>query len=277
MDPSRTRSPTATLAGCFALATAMALGAVSPGLAGGQEPAPQPVRPPRFAEVWIGGPLDSVYNAEYARLQEACAPADAECFATELDTTALPLAPVWSDTGAVEPAGRLTAALRPRGRWPYATLRYHPDDGPAITIREDVGDWGYGVTLPLADTAAGWLRLTVPGAATPVWIPADARADGFGVVEVYGLEGRLWRLGPVIGTDDGTGETAELPAGVYLVLDVSDGQLRLRPELPGDMPCGADPEPPVDPTSAPVYSVPLDRLQDADGLPAVEPAYPKGC
>ncbi|MGK7310608.1 MAG: hypothetical protein ACN0LA_00075 [Candidatus Longimicrobiales bacterium M2_2A_002] len=228
---------------------------------------------PRFANVWIGGPLDSIYSAEYARLQETCENVDTACFAAELDTTAVVLGPVWSSPDG-DTVGHLAAALRPRGRYPYATLLYRPTQGPDVVVREDLGDWGYGVTLPLADRAEGWVRLRVPDADPPLWLPADIERRGFGVVDVYGLSGRLWRLGPAVGTDAGGGD-ATVPAGVYFVLEVADGTVRLRPEVPSDMPCGGEPRPA--PASVPEFAVPLDALTRPDGRLAVEPAYPKGC
>lgn len=232
------------------------------------------LRSPLFADVWIGGPLDSIYNAEYTRLQELCEPAETRCFTDRLDTTAVALATVRSAPEDPKPAGRLMAALRARGRYPYATLLVRPAIGPDLTLVDDAGDWGYGVTLALADTASHWIRPIVPAMDSPLWLPRDQGGQGFGVMEVYGLEGRLWRLGPVNGARRKDGTPAELPRGVYLVLDVTGGVIRLRPEVPSDMACGEDAP---DPEEVPTYTVALDRLVSPGRVPAVEKAYPKGC
>jgi hypothetical protein len=226
---------------------------------------------PQFAGVWIGGPLDSIYNAEYERLQAACRGAGDACYAAELDTSAVRLAPVWPSPSAPEPRGWVVARLKARGAWPYASLRFQDYDGSESTLIEDVGDWGYGSTLEVAEAADGWLR---PWLLEPVgggWLSTDG-GPGLGVVEgPYGMEDRLWRLGPVVAESG-----VELPAGVYMVLGVTEDMVRLRVELPTDMECGQ----PVDPASvadAPIHSVPLSRLLDATGRPTVEVAYPKGC
>lgn len=259
------------------LAVALTLAATS---AAAQERHDSGTDAPQFADVWIGGPLDSLYAAESARLQETCQPADTPCFAAELDTTAVTLIPVWSAPDG-DPVGHLVSALRPRGRYPFATLLYRPEQGPDVVVREDVGDWGYGLTLPVAGRTEGWVGLRAPGATDPLWVPTDGERPGFGIVEVYGLAGRLWRLGPVPGTR-ADGASLTVPAGVYLVLEVADGTVRLRPEIPSDMPCGREPADPgavpaADPGTVPEYTVPLDALTAPDGRPAVEPAYPKGC
>lgn len=243
------------------------------GPAAGQEDAGEPP-PPRFAEVWFGGPLDSLYSAEYARLDSLCEPAAPACFGERLDTTAVRLAPVWGTADAVEPAGWLWAQLGTVGRYPFARLLYRPDAGEEVVLVGDLGDWGYGTTLPVRDTTERRVRLVVPGVDVAVWVSREGGAPGFGVVEVHGLEGRLWRLGPVDAERPGGGPVAALPAGVYLVLEVADGVVRLRPEVPGDMPCG-EVEP--DPAGVEIFRVPVRRLIGEDGLPAVEVAYPKGC
>lgn len=243
--------------------------------AGQDDPAAPP--PPLFADVWIGGPLDSLYNAEYARLHVLCEPVDPACFTNGVDTTAALLAPVRDEPGATEPAGWLIARLGASGTYLYATLLYRSGDGGVTVLVEDLGDWGYGTTLPLAETAGEWLLVAAPAVDAPMWLSRDGTA-GFGVAEVFGLEGRLWRLGPVEDARTAGGGHATIPAGVYLVLDVAADGVRLRPELPADMPCG-DPIDDAEKTTerVPVYEVPLERLIDRNGLPTVEKAYPKGC
>ncbi len=229
---------------------------------------------PLFADAWFGGPLDSLYTAEYARLDSLCAPADEACFVNGIDTTAVVLGMTWAGPETGRPSGHLVARLGTRGRWPYASLLFRPLSGNDVVLQEDLGDWGYGNTLAVSDTAAERVRLALPKVDDPIWI--DRNGDpGLGVVEVYGLAGRLWRLGPVEGRRVGDGMVVELPPAVYFVTDVGGGVVHLRPEVPSDMPCEMDPDP--DPVEVSSYELLLDELTGADGLPVVEPAYPKGC
>jgi len=251
---------------------------VSPGLfltfpIPGQTPTAQEDGP-HFADVWFGGPLDSLYAAEYARLDSLCAPVDEACFVDGIDTTAVELGATWEGPETDRPSGHLVARLGARGRWPYASLLFRPVSGNDVVLQEDLGDWGYGNTISVSETAARRVRLVLPEVIDPVWI--DRNGDpGMGVVEIFGLAGRLWRLGPVEGRRVGDDMDVELPPAVYFVTDVGGGVVHLRPEIPSDMPCEVDPEP--DPETVPSYEVLLDDLTGADGLPVVEPAYPKGC
>lgn len=251
-----------------------------------------PSPPPRFVDVWLGGPLDSIYNAEYQRLSSACSGQGDACWVEALDTTAVRLTPVWETADGDDQAGWLVARLRTEGRWPRAALLFQGSDGDEVTLRDDLGDWGYGTTLALRDAREGRLRPWLLEPAGPYWIGESEPSAGFGVVEgPYGLEGRLWSLEPITAEpilDAGAGAggaaapgadaggSVELPAGVYMILEVDDRGVRLRPEVPGDMACGE----PVDPSAsgpAPVYEAPLARLLDAEGRPRVEVAYGKGC
>jgi len=238
--------------------------------------APDPDAEPLFVAVWMGGPLDSIYNAEYQRLQTACAGAGDVCYQTELDTTAVRMAPVFPSAEVGEPSGWLVARLRARGTEQYARLLFaSAAGGIEVPLIDDVGDWGYGATLDLAEARDGWVRPWVFGSAGRHWLGPDG-GPGLGVVEgPYGLEGRLWGLGPVVAARPGGG--TELPGGVYMVLAVRDGMVSLRPELPEDMACGE----PIDSTApfppTPVYEVPLARLLNASGRPEVQVAYGKGC
>lgn len=232
--------------------------------------APIRAQTPQFVGVWLGGPLDSLYNAEYARVQEACRGAGEACYAQELDTTAVRLAPVWAIPRASQPAGWLVARLRPRGAFPYATLLFAGPDGTQVPLIEDLGDWGYGMTLDLVEARDGWLRPWILQATAAPWISPEG-GPGFGILEgPFGLEGRLWRRVAAAAISDG------LPDGVFMVLAVSDGVVRYRAELPSDMDCGE----PLPGTPVPAVSpreVPLTRLLDALGRPLVELAYPRGC
>lgn len=225
---------------------------------------------PQFVEAYFSGPLDSIYNAESARLEGVCRGQPAACFGTELDTTAVALADVFAAPGAAEPAGRLAARLRPRGRYPYAGLVFLATDGRQVPLFDDVGDWGYGMTLDLAEARDdGWIRPWLLAPAGPFWLRGSGDV-GFGVVEgPYGLEGRLWQLGPV------QAGGATLPEGVYMILAVEAGVVRLRAEAPQDMPCGDDP--PAGAPTPPVHRVPLAALLDGAGRAVVRTAYSRGC
>ena len=232
---------------------------------------PLAAQSPRFAGVWMGGPLDSIYNAEYERIQAACRGAGDACYAEELDTSAVRLAPVFPSPTAGEPKGWLVARLRARGAYPYASLRFASPDGTEATLIDDLGDWGYGSTLDLVETRDGWLRPWMLDAAGGGWLSPEG-APGFGVVEgPFGLEDRLWRVAPFV---DAGG--AARPAGVYMVLGVTGGVVQLRAEIPSDMDCG-DPDAPAQVVDAPVHEAPLSAMLDAAGRPTVEVAYPKGC
>ena len=269
----RSRPNPAALTACATVALTLP---ATDGVAQEQPPGTVPDGP-EFATVWIGEPLASLYTSEMARLREVCEPTEPACFETELDTAGVALAPVRGSPGG-DTVGHLVAALRPRGRYPFTTLLFQSMEGSRIVVREDVGDWGYGITLPLADRADGWIRLLAPHAEVPLWVPTSAGGPGFGVVEVFGLPGRLWRLGPVSGAGP-EGDRVTVPEAVYYVLEVSDGMVRLRPEVPADMPCGEEPtaEPAAEAGTVPEYSIPLEVLTAPDGRLAVEPAYPKGC
>lgn len=243
---------------------------------------------PRFVDAWFGGPLDSIYNAEYPRLQAACSGRDDACYREALDTTAVRLAPVWASPEANDPAGWLVARLATQGRWPYAGLLFEGRDGRRVVLRDNLGDWGYGTTLVIRDARRGRVQPWLLEPAGPSWVGGSVESPGFGIVEgPYGLEERLWRLGPVEATvvsspggdpgDAPDDASTELPAGVYKVLGVRDGVVRLRAEIPQDMDCGQPVDPSVGPESVPVYEAPLERLLDASGRPQVEVAYPKGC
>jgi uncharacterized protein (TIGR02246 family) len=237
--------------------------------------APEPAAEPLFAGVWMGGPLDSIYNAEYQRVQTVCAGAGDACYQTELDTTAVRLAPVFPSPDVGEPSGWLAARLRARGAWPYAGLLFVSAEGVEVPLIDDLGDWGYGSALDLVEARDGWLRPWMLAPAGGHWLGPEG-GPGLGLVDgPYGLEGRLWRLGPVVASGPGGG--AELPEGVYMVLEVRGGTARLRQELPEDMACGE----PIDSTAlappAPVHEVPLAQLLDASGRPRVQVAYGKGC
>jgi hypothetical protein len=238
---------------------------------------------PRFVAAWIGGPLDSIYNAEYARLSDACAGGDASCPAAELDTSAVRLAAVWDTPTAETPSGWLVAQLRARGQYVHAAVLFQGVDGAEVELLADLGDWGYGTTLALRDVREDRVRPWLLEAAGGGWLSLGGDR-GFGVVEgPHGLSGRLWRLGPVSGerlnpgTEAPSGVYEEMPAGVYMVLEVEEGLVRLRPEVPADMDCGDVPEDAPDASSVPVYAVPLGRLLDTEGRPAVEVAYGRGC
>jgi hypothetical protein len=225
-----------------------------------------------FADVWMGGPLDSIYNAEYERVQGACRGQGDACYAAELDGTPVPLAPVYDAPEAGRaPVGWIAAQLRPQGRWPYAALVFQGTDGREVTLLEDLGDWGYGTTLALAEHRTQWLRPWLLEESGGYWLSTEG-GPGYGIVDgPYGVEGRLWRLGRV----ESAGTT--LPAGVYMILGVEGGTVSLRAEVPQDMDCGgAEDDVPAGPEPE-THRIPVQALLDASGRPAVEVAYPRGC
>lgn len=232
-----------------------------------------PEAPPTFIDVYVYGPLDSIYNAEYERLGALCQGEGDGCWVDNLDTTAVRLAPYWHESTGGEPAGWLSARLRTDGRWPYAALVAQADDGAETTLM-DLGDWGYGMTLAVQDVREErfrpWLLDELGG-----WL-AFGEAPGFGVVDgPYGLEGRLWTF-EGFETPDTGGNSVEVAAGVYMVLSVEDGFVRFRRELPQDMPCEGDVEP-VPVRDEDIRTVPISALLDDSGRPRVQVAYGKGC
>ncbi len=230
--------------------------------------------PPTFVDAYVHGPLDSIYSAEYQRLEELCRGQGDACWGQNLDSTAVRLSSYWLEASGDVPAGWVSARLRTQGRWPYAALVAQGNDGSTVTVFENVGDWGYGFTLPVRqvqrDRFQPWFLADL-GA----WLSLDG-GPGFGVLEgPFGLTGRLWNFQPleVAGAD---GESIAVPAGVYMVLGVEDGRVRFRAEIPQDMPCGEE-EDSVPTVETEIHEVPVEALLDDEGRPKVDVAYPKGC
>ena len=138
-------------------------------------------------------------------------------------------------------------------------------------------------TVALRRVRDGWAQLWILEPVGDFWIEIDGSSPGFGVVEgPYGLEGRLWSLGPVAAEPvSGAGAAAatevELPGGVYMILEVRSGTVRLRPEVPQDMDCGEPGDSVARAEPMPIFEVPLTALLDPAGRPEVEVAYAKGC
>ena len=239
--------------------------------------------PPQFVEAWFGGPLDSIYNAEYQRLATACAGAGDTCWSANLDSTAVRLVPLHAEPAGADTVGWLATRLRTHGQWPYAALVFQGADGGESTLVEELGDWGYGSTLDLRAIRDGWIQPWILAAVGDYWLDPAAEAPGFGVVDgPFGLEDRLWYFQPLQATlaEAGPGAAAapvDLPEAVYMILEVSDGTVRLRAETPTDMACGE----PIDSAAAaapvPVYELSLASLLDATGRPTVQVAYGRGC
>lgn len=230
---------------------------------------------PRFALLWLGTRIDSLYQAEHARVRDVCASADTTCFIRELDTTPLRITRTYGAPDRLQPLGWLAAGLRTEGPWPYARLLHEPDEGAAVELMENVGDWGYGLTLPLMEVRGEWVRPAFPASSGLFWL-TDAEEDGDRFhVEVFGLAGLRWYAGPLRARRVQDGAVMELPAAIYFVQEVERGRVRLRPTIPSDMPC--DPDAPPDPEDVPFYDVPLSRLLGPDGVPTVRWADAKGC
>lgn len=266
-DPPEARTPVGGEAAPTAAPTvADAPGAPSP------ESAPPPE--PTFVDAYVHGALDSIYNAEYQRLQELCQGEPESCWAENLDRTPVRLAPYWLGAETDELGGWLSARLESQGRWPYAALVAEGAEGTTAVVFENLGDWGYGMTVPvrqlLGDRFQPWFLADL-GA----WLSLDG-GPGFGVLEgPFGLSGRLWYF-QALETTEADGALVTLPEGVYMVLGVEDGRVRFRAEIPQDMPCGEDVDS-VPTVEVEVLVMPVEALLDEVGRPMVDVAFPKGC
>lgn len=231
---------------------------------------------PRFGLLWLGTRIDSLYQAEVARIQNACAPADTTCFARELNTQPLRLTRTYGSPDRSRPLGWLAAGMRTEGAWPDVALLHESDEGSTVELMERVGDWGYGLTLPLREVRDAWVRPAFPASSELLWITdAEGNGDRFDVVEVFGLAGRRWYAESLLARRVPDGVEVELPAGIFFIEEVERGRVRLRHTIPSDMPC--DPDAPPDPKEVPLYDVTLSQLLRADGIAAVWWADAKGC
>jgi hypothetical protein len=230
---------------------------------------------PRFALLWLGTRIDSLYQTEVARVRERCATADTTCFIRELKTTPLRITRTYGTPDRVQPLGWLAAGLRTEGPWPYVTLLHEPEEGAAVELMENVGDWGYGLALPLIEVRGDWVRPAFPASSGLLWfINAEEDSDRL-VVEVFGLAGRRWYAGPLRARRVKDGAEVDLPNAIYFIKEVERGRVRLRPTIPSDMPC--DPEGAPDPDDVAFYDVPLHQLLGPDDVPSVWWADAKGC
>jgi hypothetical protein len=239
---------------------------------------------PRFVPVWFEGAIASIYQAEYRRLSSECSGLGDACWVERLDSTAVPIVPAWDEPGATEPVGRLVVRLRTEGQYPYAALLFQGTDGREVTVQADLGDWGYRSILDIRDWRDGFVQPWLLEPVGDYWITGSEESYDFIIGSPFGLEGNLWRFGPVQAVRaraegapaPSTSDPAELPLDVYMILEVRDGLVRFRREIPQDMDC--EPMESASPSAAmPVYEVPLVRLLHPSGRPLVEFAYPKGC
>lgn len=231
---------------------------------------------PTFVDVYVHGALDSLYSAEYERVSGICQGQPSSCWPENLDDTVVRLAPYWLAAEEGEAAGWLGSRLKTEGRWPYASLLALAEDGAEITLLESIGDWGYGLTLPVRDLRGERLQPWIL-ADLGAWIALDG-GPGLGIVEgPYGLTGRLWRFDSIVAESAASAEEVSLPEGVYMVLAVEDGTVRFRAESDQDMPCGDEMDEASPAAEPPHYEVRIEALQDERGWPRVEVAYPKGC
>jgi hypothetical protein len=230
---------------------------------------------PRFALLWLGTRIDSLYQAEVARVRDVCPSADTTCFIRELDTTPLRITRAYGTPDGLQPLGWLAAGLRTEGPWPYVTLLHEPDGGAAVELMKNAGDWGYGLTLPLIEVRGDWVRPALPASSGLLWFTnGEEDSDRF-VVEVFGLAGRRWYAGPLQARRVWDGADVDLPNAIYFIQEVERGRVRLRPTIPSDMPC--DPDAPPDPDDVALYDVPLRQLLGPDDVPIVWWADAKGC
>jgi len=153
--------------------------------------------PLQFVAVWFGGALDSIYSAEYQRLSSECSELGDACWVERLDSTAVPIVPVWAEPGAAEPVGRLVARLRTDDRWPHAALLFQGTDGREVTLLAEMGDWGYRSILAIRDWRDGLFQPWLLEPVGDYWIGESEEGYGLIADPPFGLAENLWRFGPL--------------------------------------------------------------------------------
>jgi hypothetical protein len=137
---------------------------------------------------------------------------------------------------------------------------------------DDVGDWGYGITLDGEVRISGdWAQLLSPVMSVEAWIPVHAQDL---LLIVSPLAGHIVDLEPFRATaPDGT--SIVITSTSYLVTRVAGDVVEFREEIPSDFACGDDPGPPA--VMPPILRAEPAAFFAADGRPRFSTTYTKGC
>jgi len=226
------------------------------------------------------GVLDSVLAAEGERLGLACPAGGAECQRAHDPSRVVPLDILRANPAVAAPAaGVLAAHVRVTDDgWLGADLVFvpmPPAQATAPVHLKSPGDWGYGVHIAVRH----WTTVTRPDGESRAWVRipgAGSVQGGWLALGQGGLRGWMtpaeepvWAVA--------TGDRAELGLAFdhFRILDIADGWVTMREEIPSDMPCG--PDLPPDPLDPAVARLRVAELFTAGGMPRIEVAYPRGC
>lgn len=226
---------------------------------------------------WFEGRiLDGPYTAVTDRLLEICGSYRADCFRKHHDPVEIVVDTLRGEPDAGAGArGILVARLVVRESTGALDFRLmaRPANGGSERHLRWLGDWGYGVGFVVREwTEDGWVRLPGSVGVRGGWVSTESGGLR-GLVE--GPSDRAWRFEALEARRTSTGEMVWIEPGSYWILQVVDGTVRFRPEIPSDMPCGRSLPP--DPPDPPVYEASVAAFFGPDGRPKLERAYPKGC
>jgi len=226
------------------------------------------------------GVLDSVMASEADRPGLACPAGRAECLRANDPSRVVPLDVLRERPEARSPAAGVLAAhvhVTDSG-WLAADLVFVPLPPTASTSAlhlRPMGDWGYGVHLAVRH----WTVVTSSDGESREWVRipgAGSVGGGWLALGEGGLTGWMtpadepvWAVGP-----EGRAELG-LAFDHFRILDIADGWVTIRAEIPSDMACG--PDPPPAPPNAAVTRLQLSDLFSSTGMPRIETAYPRGC
>lgn len=238
-----------------------------------------------FAELYLPDSIDRWYNAvEMPRLDKLCG-ADSACVARSFERKQWMLTNVYS---APSRRGKFLgslvahAAFSP-GEHLHIGIRYVSKAGLTEDWLSSVGDWGYGFDVFVAARRGRWLRLPPHPFPASAWIEVEDLRTGDDE-QLRGETGSV--VGTIVSVASGisawhslTRRFGELPAGInYVVERIRGSDIYLRAEVGADMPCGdAQPEKDVPTLKTPRYRVSFRDMFGKNGLPLLEPAYPRGC
>lgn len=220
-----------------------------------------------------------MFEPEEARLAAICGrhdQRDPACIHANLRPSRVRVSPFWARPNAPEPLGYfvLRVAVQPETPTQLAAaldVEWASRPGEYQEWIRDLGDWGYGYHLDGWGVQAGnWVQLLGPKPLRSVWLPAvgkDLRVD------VSPLQGTVSRLRDIRAAPVAGGRRTQV-AGDYTIVEVRGDQVRFRTEIPSDMPCDDEPDPPVPP---PLWTAPVSSFFDHDGTPRFDVAYGKGC